>query len=133
MESGNGKSNKRRIVKVLLIAFVVVGTFLAWQLTSFVGASTECKAIDGYQYLEGRIAYDSDGQALYIVRGIYSTGEGSTGGKKIILPVCGSRDPSIESVRNIFLKLDGQRIFLVSGAIGREIQKSVPLAGTPQP
>jgi hypothetical protein len=125
------KGSSKWVMALWSIAVVVVVILILYYGIPEVVAATECKATDGYQYVEGRIAQDSNGQALYIVRGIYSTGEGSAGGKKIILPVCTSRDPSIDSVRNMFLTLDGQPIFLISGAIGMDLTS--PLSETPQP
>ena len=125
------KGTSRFGIGLLASALVVVVILLLYYGIPEVKAATECAASDGYQYVESRVAQDSDGQDVYIVRGIYSTGEGSAGGKKIILPICASKDPSIDSVRNMFLTLDGQPIFLISGAIGLDLTS--PLPETPQP
>lgn len=117
------------VVRVLVIvAGLIVIIFIAMLSAGVpVFASSECQAPnENYQLVENRMASDLAGNPVFIVRGISVTGEGSTGGKKVVIPACGSRDDAIEEVNNVYLFLDGRQIFLLTGSVGRDISTDTP-------
>jgi hypothetical protein len=131
MDTNKKVSPAVKIVLILagLVVFVGIGV-LAFNETVFAGS--ECQAPnDNYRLVENRMATDLAGNPVFIVRGISVTGEGSSGGKKVVIPACGSKDQSIEEVNNVYLFLDGQQIFLLTGSVGRDVSSNPTLE--PQP
>ena len=112
---------------VLAVAFVVFFTIVLPAMAN----GTECTAPEGYQLVENRMAFDLNGNPVFIVRGIIATGEGSVGGKKVTLPSCGSEDSAIQEVNNVFIILDGRQVFLAAGSLGRDLSANPTLE--PQP
>lgn len=115
-----GRGVKLTIVTLIAVAFVV---FFVLVLPALADGS-ECVAPQGYQLVESRMAFDLLGNPVFVVRGVFATGEGSTGGKKVVIPACGSKDQSIEEVNNVYLFLDGQQIFLLTGSVGRDLSSN---------
>jgi len=113
------------VVVVLIVAVLVFGK----QVLALAGRS-DCTAPAGYQSITNRMVTDTSGNPVYVIRGIYTTGEGTRGGKSVTLPPCGSNDSSIETINNFYIMLDGEKVILVAGSIGRD---ATPLQETPQP
>jgi len=111
------------------ILITVVGlTILVLIGLSSVGipvfAGNECKAPEGYQLIENRMAADLAGNPVYVLRAVVATGEGAQGGKSIAVPSCSSPDKKIEEVGNVYIVLDGRQLLLLTGSVGREILPS---------
>ncbi|KKR89966.1 MAG: hypothetical protein UU51_C0021G0009 [Microgenomates group bacterium GW2011_GWC1_41_20] len=120
---------KAVIIVVGLVVIAVIGLVMS---NAPVFANSECLAPnENYQLVENRMASDLAGNPVYIVRGILVSGEGSVGGKKVVIPACGSRDEGIEEVNNVNLVLDGRQVFLISGSVGRDLSSNPTLE--PQP
>lgn len=115
-----GRGVKLTIVTLIAVAFVV---FFVLVLPALADGS-ECIAPQGYQLVENRMAFDLLGNPVFVVRGVFATGEGNVGGEKVVIPACGSKDPYLQEVNNVFLILDNQQVFLVAGSIGRDLSSN---------
>ncbi len=115
----------RKLSPAVRIVLIVVGLLIIGLIALSasgipVFAAGECKAPEGYLLIENRMAADLAGNPVYIVRGIGATGEGVSVNRKFYIPQCGSSDPSIEEVGNVFVWLDGRQVLLLSGSVGRD-------------
>ena len=125
-------AHKGRMMVVLVLGAVVVVAILIFVLPR--GQDLEsCQPPPGYTFVTGRMATDMLGDPIFIARGIYATGQGSPGGKAVTIPPCGSPDPALEQVAGVFVRLDGQQVFLAAGSVGRDVKRpaSTPLVPTP--
>lgn len=110
---------------LIFVGLIILASIGILALGAPVFASSECLAPnENYRLVENRMATDLAGNPVFVVRGISVTGEGSSGGKKIVIPACGSKDQSIEEVNNVYLFLDGQQIFLLTGSVGRDLSSN---------
>ena len=126
------EANKVGRIKVRKVLLVVCGIALVGSLI-WVGFTprdiTSCNAPEGYTYVTNVMARDLGKNPVYVARAIIATGEGTPGGKRIVIPACGSSDPSLMNVSNIFIVIDGRLAFVANGAIG----SGAPLAQATQP
>ncbi|EKE13245.1 MAG: hypothetical protein ACD_13C00052G0034 [uncultured bacterium] len=113
MEKKGLKISLAVLVAVIFVSFFV---FILPALANGAG----CTAPDGYQVVTNRIGYDLTGSPVFILRAVVATGEGGSGGKAINLPSCGSSDPDIEEVGNVYVVLDGRQILILTGSVGRD-------------
>lgn len=134
MEATNVKKGRsKRSVKVVLGVIIILGIVgvTIWGVYTFRNDITACNAPDGFANVANIMASDpGSGEVVYVVRGIVSTGAPIMGSKKIVIPACGSSDPSLTNVTNMYLRIDGKDTYLASGAIG---YGSAPLALATQP
>lgn len=111
-------------VVLIVVGLLIIGLIALSASGIPVFAAGECKAPEGYLLIENRMAADlMTGNPVYIVRGIGATGEGVSVNRKFYIPQCGSSDPSIEEVGNVFVWLDGRQVLLLSGSVGRDISQ----------
>ncbi len=106
---------------VISLGLLIAGAVIGIWFNGVVSAdNTYCQTTDGYQLITQRKATDVSGNDLFILRGVIATGEGSVGGSKITIPPCGSLDPDIPVVNNLFITLDGKQVFLAAGSVLRD-------------
>lgn len=117
------------VLIVLGLAAILVTAWKEGALDVFANAT--CESSYDFTLIENRMASDLSGNPVFIVRGVVATGEGTPGGGKVIIPACGSSDPSILEIRNVNLILDGRQVFLLSGSVGRDLSENPTEA--PQP
>lgn len=113
---------KRKVMGVGMTLIVVASmTVIALGLLAITADGSKCVAPQGYQLVENRMAHDLAGNTVFIGRGVISTGEGTVGGKEIVLPPCGSKDSSLKATDSLFIILDGKQVFLAAGSVGRDV------------
>ena len=131
MEATNVKKvSLKKLLRMVLDSIIVLGmvVLVVWGVLSSQNDITRCVAPDGFTNVANVMASDpGSGEVVYVVRGIVSTGSPIMGSKKIVIPACGSSDPSLTNVTNMYLRIDGKDTYLASGAIG---YGSAPLAST---
>lgn len=123
------KSLKLVLIVLGLAAILAAALWMEGALAVFANAT--CESTDDFTLIENRLASDLSGNPVFIVRGVIATGEGTPGGGKVVIPACGSSDPSILEIRNVNLILDGRQVFLLSGSVGRDLSENPTEA--PQP
>ena len=110
------------VAVIICLGLILAGGAIGIWFNGVASAdNTYCQKTDGYQVITQRMATDLNGNTLYILRGVIATGEGSVGGVKITIPPCGSLDPDIPVVNNLFINLDGKQVFLAAGSIGQDV------------
>lgn len=113
------KHGERRLVIALVVALIVVGgvIFFGWVMP-VIANGTACQAPNGYEMVTNKMVTDLSGNEIFILRGVIATGESVQGGKKIVLPPCGTTETGLATINNMFVVMDGKQVFLAAGTIG---------------
>lgn len=118
--NSNGKRWNKLTIG-LVVALVVVGCAIifGWVMPVFANG-TACEAPAGYEMITNKMVTDSNGDQIFILRGVIASDEAVQGGKKIILPPCGTTETGLKTINNMFINLDGKVVFLAAGTIGED-------------
>lgn len=140
-ESIKNSKNKPRLIKPLLILFVV---FLTITIVLFTAAYPElvfgaregsCSPAPApYREISNLFALDDGENNIFIVRGIVGDGTEYTSSNQgtTTFPPCWSDEEALETVANKFITVDNQSLLLIVGVIGRQ-QSADQLSPLPQP
>ena len=132
------KNEAKKDLRSSLRRALVIGGLIALALFGLVFLMTNpargtdignCSAPDGYTFVSNVMAADLGEKQVFIARAIVGMGQINTGGQQVVIPACGSSDPSLQNVADMFVMIDGKLAFIANGAVGM----AVPLAPAPQP
>jgi len=122
---------KKGLIIIGFIVLVILAFIIFLPKLSQPTNLGSCSAPDGYTSISNVMATNLDENPMFVARAIISTGEGTSGGMQVVIPACGSNDPSLQNIAGIFIRLsDGRLAFVANGAVGME---TPPLAQVVQP
>lgn len=125
--------DKALLVFLILVTVVLSVLATAFAKNAFAQSVTRCEPPAGYLYYSGP-ATDIQGNPVSIVRSVYTGANGIPGGKRIVVPPCGTPDKELSTVNGLVVNIDGiGQVTLASATVVWSNTSPVPLASAPQP
>jgi len=125
--------DKALVVFLLLLAVAFSALTTVFAKNAFAQSVARCEPPAGYSYYSGP-ATDMQGNPVSIVRSVYTGANGIPGGKRIVVPPCGSPDKELSTVNGLVVNIDGLgQVTLASATVVWSNSSPAPLASAPQP